>query len=148
MNQSTYNSLKSFIWGIANDCLVDVYDVGDYRKIILPMFVIRRFDAVLEPKHEAVMKVKEQFTKAGITELDAALASASLFFFCDWFCLYFSSNLLYSLFKSPSVLALVLIGKLTNINNANKPVTILLFIFFIIFLSTFLQLYYYQSYQQ
>ena len=49
MNQSTYNTLKSFIWGIANDCLVDVYDVGDYRKIILPMFVIRRFDAVLEP---------------------------------------------------------------------------------------------------
>ncbi len=32
MNQSTYNALKSFIWGIANDCLVDVYDVGDYRK--------------------------------------------------------------------------------------------------------------------
>ena len=31
MNQSTYNALKSFIWGIANDCLVDVYDVGDYR---------------------------------------------------------------------------------------------------------------------
>lgn len=51
MNQSTYNTLKSFIWGIANDCLVDVYDVGDYRKIILPMFVIRRFDAVLELKH-------------------------------------------------------------------------------------------------
>ena len=49
MKQSTYNNLKSFIWGIANDCLVDVYDVGDYRKIILPMFVIRRFDAVLEP---------------------------------------------------------------------------------------------------
>ena len=41
------------------------------------MFVIRRFDAVLEPKHEAVMKVKEQFTKAGITELDAALASVA-----------------------------------------------------------------------
>lgn len=77
MNQSTYNSLKSFIWGIANDCLVDVYDVGDYRKIILPMFVIRRFDAVLEPKHEAVMKAKEQFTKAGIIELDAALASVA-----------------------------------------------------------------------
>ena len=61
MNQSTYNTLKSFIWGIANDCLVDVYDVGDYRKIILPMFVIRRFDAVLEPKHEEVMKAKERF---------------------------------------------------------------------------------------
>lgn len=35
MKQSTYNALKSFIWGIANDCLVDVYDVGDYRKVIL-----------------------------------------------------------------------------------------------------------------
>ena len=34
MNQTTYNSLKAFIWGIANDCLVDVYDVGDYRKVI------------------------------------------------------------------------------------------------------------------
>ena len=74
MNQSTYNTLKSFIWGIANDCLVDVYDVGDYRKIILPMFVIRRFDAVLEPKHEEVMKAKEQYEKAGIIELDAALS--------------------------------------------------------------------------
>ena len=48
MNQATYNSLKSFIWAIANECLVDVYDVGDYRKIILPMIVIRRFDAILE----------------------------------------------------------------------------------------------------
>lgn len=35
MNQSTYNALKSFIWGIANDCLVDVYDVGDYRNDIV-----------------------------------------------------------------------------------------------------------------
>lgn len=77
MNQSTYNTLKSFIWGIANDCLVDVYDVGDYRKIILPMFVIRRFDAVLEPKHDDVMKAKERFIKGGVTELDAALMTVA-----------------------------------------------------------------------
>ena len=77
MNQSTYNTLKSFIWGIANDCLVDVYDVGDYRKIILPMFVIRRFDAVLELKHEDVMKAKERFIKGGVTELDAALMTVA-----------------------------------------------------------------------
>lgn len=60
MNQATYNSLKSFIWGIANDCLVDVYDVGDYRKVILPMLVIRRFDAVLEPTHDAVIAQKKK----------------------------------------------------------------------------------------
>lgn len=74
MNQSTYNSLKSFIWGIANDCLVDVYDVSDYRKIILPMFVLRRFDAVLEPTHEAVLAKKKEFEEKGIiVDLDPAL---------------------------------------------------------------------------
>ena len=74
MNQSTYNALKSFIWGIANDCLVDVYDVGDYRKVILPMLVIRRFDAVLEPKHEEVVAAKKRFEKDGVTvDIDPAL---------------------------------------------------------------------------
>lgn len=76
MKQSTYNSLKSFIWGIANDCLVDVYDVGDYRKIILPMFVIRRFDAVLEPTHDAVVAAKKKFEATGkTTDFDPALMS-------------------------------------------------------------------------
>jgi type I restriction enzyme M protein len=74
MNQSTYNALKSFIWGIANDCLVDVYDVGDYRKVILPMLVIRRFDAVLEPKHDEVVAAKKKFEKDGVTvDVDPAL---------------------------------------------------------------------------
>lgn len=76
MNQSTYNSLKSFIWGIANDCLVDVYDVGDYRKIILPMFVIRRFDAVLEPTHDKIVMKLKEFKDKGITvDLDPALCA-------------------------------------------------------------------------
>lgn len=74
MNQSTYNALKSFIWGIANDCLVDVYDVGDYRKVILPMLVIRRFDAVLEPKHDEVVAAKKKFEEDGVTvDIDPAL---------------------------------------------------------------------------
>lgn len=73
MNQSTYNSLKSFIWGIANDCLVDVYDVGDYRKIILPFFVIRRFDAVLEPTHAQVVETKKKLEEAGVLKPDEAL---------------------------------------------------------------------------
>lgn len=74
MKQSTYNALKSFIWGIANDCLVDVYDVGDYRKAILPMLVIRRFDAVLEPTHDAVVAAKKKFVADGITvDIDPAL---------------------------------------------------------------------------
>lgn len=78
MNQATYNSLKSFIWGIANDCLVDVYDVGDYRKIILPMMVIRRFDAVLEPTHKAVIEMKKKLEKSSKTvDLDPALCTVA-----------------------------------------------------------------------
>ena len=61
MNQTTYNTLKNFVWGIANDCLVDVYDVGDYRKVILPMLVIRRFDAILEPFHDKIIEQKKFF---------------------------------------------------------------------------------------
>lgn len=78
MNAVTYNSLKAFIWGIANDCLVDVYDVGDYRKIILPFFVIRRFDAVLEPVHMKVVEARDNFEKSGqAIDLDPALCSVA-----------------------------------------------------------------------
>ncbi|MBU0279332.1 class I SAM-dependent DNA methyltransferase [Gemella sp. zg-1178] len=74
LSNTSYNALKSFIWGIANDCLVDVYDLGDYRKIILPMFVIRRLDAVLEEKHEEVIKKKKELINLGVKDnMDAAL---------------------------------------------------------------------------
>ena len=42
MEKANSGQIVSFLFGIANDCLVDTYDVGDYRKIILPMMVIRR----------------------------------------------------------------------------------------------------------
>ena len=49
MNQAQYNQLFSFIWNIANDVLVQVFTKGDYKKIILPMMVLRRLDILLEP---------------------------------------------------------------------------------------------------
>ena len=39
----------SYIWSIADDWLRDVYVPSDYRKVILPMVVLRRLDLVLEP---------------------------------------------------------------------------------------------------
>ena len=42
MTQIQHNQLVSFIWNIANDVLVNVYNKGDYRKVILPMIVLRR----------------------------------------------------------------------------------------------------------
>ena len=49
--------IAGFIWNIADDVLRDVYVRGKYRDGILPMVVIRRLDAVLEPTKEAVLKL-------------------------------------------------------------------------------------------
>ena len=83
MDKPNFGQIVSFLFGIANDCLVDTYDVGDYRKIILPMMVIRRFDAVLEPTKEKVMKMKAQLDELGITEQDEALCSVAGEAFCN-----------------------------------------------------------------
>lgn len=83
MENKNFGPLVSFLFGIANDCLVDVYDVGDYRKIILPMMIIRRFDAVLEPTKKAVLEMKANLDAAGILEQDEALCGVSGEAFCN-----------------------------------------------------------------
>ena len=70
-------NISSFIWGIADDVLRDVYVRGKYRDVILPMTVIRRLDAVLEPTKDAVLRTKAQLDDAGITNQDHALRQAS-----------------------------------------------------------------------
>ena len=70
-------NISSFIWSIADDVLRDVYVRGKYRDVILPMTVIRRLDAVLEPTKDAVLRMKEQLDAAGITNQEQALSQAS-----------------------------------------------------------------------
>ncbi len=70
-------NIGNFIWNIADDVLRDVYVRGKYRDVILPMTVIRRLDAVLEPTKDAVLGMKEQLDKAGIANQRAALCQAS-----------------------------------------------------------------------
>ncbi|MBD8977944.1 MAG: SAM-dependent DNA methyltransferase [Prevotellamassilia timonensis] len=66
MEQSQFNTLVSFIWNIATDVLVYAFDKGEYKKIILPMMVIRRIDVLLEPTKDKVVEMKERLDKAGI----------------------------------------------------------------------------------
>lgn len=66
-----------FYLGIADDVLPDVYVRGKYRDVILPMVVIRRIDAVLEPTKKAVLEMKNRLDAAGITNQDAALRQAA-----------------------------------------------------------------------
>ncbi len=77
MDQAIHNKVVSFIWGIADDVLRDVFVRGKYRDVILPMCVLRRLDAVLEPTKQAVLETKEMLDKVGITEQRAALCAAA-----------------------------------------------------------------------
>jgi len=77
MNQATHNRIVSFIWGIADDVLRDLFKRGKYPDVILPMCVIRRMDAVLEPTKQKVLETKEMLDKAEITEQSAALCAAA-----------------------------------------------------------------------
>jgi len=71
------NWIASFIWGIADDVLRDLYVRGKYRDVILPMVVLRRLDAVLEPTKQSVLDMKATLDQAGVTNQDAALRLAA-----------------------------------------------------------------------
>lgn len=77
MDQVTHNKIVSFIWGIADDVLRDLFKRGKYPDVILPMCVLRRLDAVLEPTKKAVLETREMLDKAGITEQRLALCQAA-----------------------------------------------------------------------
>lgn len=83
MDNQEYNSIVSFIWGIADDCLRDVYVRGKYRDVILPMTVIRRLDAMLEETKPAVLEMKKQLDAARIDNQWAALCNAAQQAFCN-----------------------------------------------------------------
>ena len=72
-----HNNIVSFIWGIADDCLRDVYSKGKRRDVILPMTVIRRLDVVLEDTKQDVLEMKEKMDSAGVKEQYAPLSKAS-----------------------------------------------------------------------
>jgi type I restriction enzyme M protein len=75
--QITHNKIVSFIWGIADDVLRDLFKRGKYPDVILPMCVIRRMDAVLEDTKKQVLETKQMLDAAGITEQQAALCNAA-----------------------------------------------------------------------
>ena len=83
MNNQAHNTIVSFIWGIADDCLRDVYVRGKYRDVILPMTVIRRLDAMLEGSKATVLEMKKKMDAAGITNQWPALCNAAGQAFCN-----------------------------------------------------------------
>lgn len=77
MNNEQFNQIVNFLWSIPNEILRDHYVRGKYRDVILPMIVIRRLDAVLEPTKEKVLKTKKKLDEQGFTNQEAFLCEAA-----------------------------------------------------------------------
>ncbi|MCL1587261.1 MAG: type I restriction-modification system subunit M N-terminal domain-containing protein, partial [Actinomycetia bacterium] len=56
----TVNNHGAFVWSIA-ELLRGDYTQSDYQKVILPLVVLRRLDAVLEPSKDAVLDKYAQY---------------------------------------------------------------------------------------
>ena len=83
MDNVLHNQIVNFIWGIADDCLRDVYVRGKYRDVILPMTVIRRLDAMLEGSKERVLALKKRLDDAAIVNQWDALCHEAGEAFCN-----------------------------------------------------------------
>ena len=73
MEQTQYNQLFSFIWNIATDVLVYAFEKGEYKKIIMPMMVLRRIDVLLEPTKERLLAQKKMLDDHKINNQDPIL---------------------------------------------------------------------------
>ena len=58
MQDSQLTTISNFIWNTADTVLRDLYVRGKYRDVILPMTVIRRLDAMLEPTKQQVVDLE------------------------------------------------------------------------------------------
>ena len=70
MTQNTHSELVGLIWNIANK-LRGPYRPPQYRRVMLPMIVLRRLDQVLEANKDKVLKKHEQLKSDGKLEADA-----------------------------------------------------------------------------
>lgn len=78
---SSHAQLVSLIWNIADDVLRDVFVRGQYRDVILPMVVLRRLDALLEPTKAAVEEEYAYQIKEGIKDEDGLKEAAGQNFY-------------------------------------------------------------------
>ncbi|MEW6694346.1 MAG: class I SAM-dependent DNA methyltransferase [Pseudomonadota bacterium] len=69
---ANFQQLANFIWSVA-DLLRGPYRPPQYERVMLPLTVLRRFDAVLAPSKAAVLKRYEELKAKNIPNIDAIL---------------------------------------------------------------------------
>ncbi|MYB83349.1 MAG: SAM-dependent DNA methyltransferase [Chloroflexi bacterium] len=76
MNVHTHTELVNFIWGICN-LLRGPYKRNEYRKVILPLTVLRRFDCVLAETKDAVLAADAAYSGDSANVRQRRLEAAS-----------------------------------------------------------------------
>ena len=74
LNTQSLQPLINFIYSVADQILINTYEPSKYKDVILPMTVIRRLDAVLEPTKDKVLETHERY-KDKLNDLTALLTS-------------------------------------------------------------------------
>lgn len=74
LNTQLLQPLINFIYSVADQILINTYEPSKYKDVILPMTVIRRLDAVLEPTKDKVLETTEKY-KDKLNDLTALLTS-------------------------------------------------------------------------
>jgi len=74
INTQSLQPLINFIYSVADQILINTYEPSKYKDVILPMTVIRRLDAVLEPTKDKVLETHEKY-KDKLNDLTALLTS-------------------------------------------------------------------------
>ena len=67
-----FQQLANFIWSVA-DLLRGPYRPPQYERVMLPLTVLRRFDAVLAPSKQAVLKRHQALKDKNVPNIDAIL---------------------------------------------------------------------------
>lgn len=74
LNTQSLQPVINFLWTVADDVLVNTYQKGKYKDVILPMVVIRRLDLLLEPTKDQVLKTFNEY-KDKLQNLDSLLTN-------------------------------------------------------------------------
>lgn len=72
MSSTSFQQLANFIWSVA-DLLRGPYRPPQYERVMLPLTVLRRFDAVLAPSKDVVLKRFQELRAKNIPNIDAVL---------------------------------------------------------------------------
>ena len=105
MNGQTHRELVGFIWSICN-LLRGPYKRNEYRKVILPLTVLRRFDCLLTPTKQAVLDKYPELKNKPETVTRNLLEQVTGYKFYNLSKMQFDSSAKNSLLNDPNNLAI------------------------------------------